>query len=155
MYITIKTIPKADVDEFIRIIGKCDPIRFFSLLLQFGEAITKELRSGSIFTAGTHFRGYRKIDITLSRSPKEITNIGWEGEIILSDVPDAQRLRILMRQTGMNDPARLIDRFVYWLSLISHVEWMEYTVFMMNAKEERWERFCFSAFNDLRKEFSY
>lgn len=155
MYITISTVPKVDTDTFINIMGKGDPTLFFSLLLQFGEAIIRELRSGSIFTSGTNFLGYHAIDITFALRASPMANVCWSKEVKLSDVPDSQRLRMLMKQTGLHDPDQLLGLFMYWLLLASQIRWMEYSLFVMNAREKRWEHFHFKPLDDVRKKFSY
>lgn len=155
MHITISTVSKADFDACIRVIGKGDPKLFFAILLQFGEAIVNELTSGSVFTSGTNFLGYREAGIALNDKMKAITNVGWSAQVLLSDVPDLQRLRVLMRRTGHSDPNTLLERFAYWLSIAAETRWMEYSLFVMNAREKRWSSFHFKPLDDVRDQFSY
>jgi hypothetical protein len=155
MHITIETVPETDTHTFISVIGRGDPTRFFSLLLQFGEVVVRELSSGSVFTAGTNVLGYHAIDITLVSRLKSMKGAGWSGEITLPDIPDTQRLRMLMRQTGQHDSDQLLGRFMYWFSIASQVRWMGHSLFVMNAREKRWERFCFKLLEDTHRQFSY
>jgi hypothetical protein len=155
MYITISTVSKADLDTCIHVLGKGDHKLFFTILLQFGEAVVQELTSGSVFTSGTNFLGYTEAGIDLTSAMKTITNVGWSKEVILPDVPDMQRLRVLMRQTGQRDPNKLLERFAYWLCIASQVRWMEYSLFVMNARAKRWESFHFKPLDDVRHMFAY
>lgn len=155
MHITISTVSKADFETFIRVIGKGDCKLFFATLLQFGEAVIGELTSGSTFTSGTNFLGYRDAGITLTEKLKPVGNVGWSGDIDLPDVPDSQRLRMLMRQTGQNDANQFFERLVYWLSIAVQTRWMEYSLFVMNAKEKRWDSFKFKPLDEVRHKFSY
>jgi hypothetical protein len=155
VHITISSVPKADTDTFINFVGRGDSTVFFSHLLRFGEEVIRELRSGSLFAAGTNFLGYHAIDITLTGRIRPITNVGWSKEVRLPDVPDTQRLRTLMRQTGQNDSDLLLGRFMYWFSIAAQIWWMEHSVFVMNAREKRWEHFHFKPLRDMRQQFSY
>jgi hypothetical protein len=155
MRITIGTVPEVDTDTFINIICRGDPTQFFSLLLQFGEAVVGELASGSVFTAGTNVLGYHAINITLSSRLTSMKGAEWSKEVTLPDIPDAQRLRTLMRQTGQHEPDQLLGRFMYWFSIASQVRWMGRSLFVMNAREKRWERFYFKPLEDTHRQFSY
>lgn len=155
MHITISTVPETQINEFITIIGKGDPVLFFSLLLQFGEAVMKELASGSVFTSGTDHLDYHEIDIRFTKQLESINTSRGSWDVELADIPDMQRLRKLMKKAQMDNSNMLLGHFMHWLFIASQVRWMEHSLFVMNARERRWKSFRFKPLDDVRKEFSY